>query len=245
MEMLEINDLQIPIEFRRSERAKRFSMTMDKDLTLRVTIPRRGSERMARAFVQEKSRWIYRMRHQLYRKQRAVDAFRSQVFFLGKVYEIQVRDVADGSSEITFCENKLIIRALNCEEKLAQSMLKRFFQAEARKVILNSLSEYASRYGFEYRQVTIRDQKTRWGSCSSDGNLNFSYRLVMAPLEVVDYVVIHELCHLKEMNHSKRFWNLVAKECPGHKVCKKWLKEHGHLLESVEKASSTALKTKF
>lgn len=79
----------------------------------------------------------------------------------------------------------------------------------------------------EYNKVFIKDQKTRWGSCSSQGNLNFNYRLVMAPLPVIDYLVTHELAHLAEMNHSKRFWSLVERVCPEYKKHRQWLKEHG------------------
>ena len=79
-------------------------------------------------------------------------------------------------------------------------------------------------------RVTLRKQKTRWGSCSSVGNLNFNWRLIMAPIEVIDYVVVHEICHLKEMNHSSHFWKLVEESISYHKKAKKWLKEYHYLL---------------
>ena len=85
---------------------------------------------------------------------------------------------------------------------------------------------YAPRMGVRPGRITVRDQKTRWGSCSSKGNLNFNWKLIMAPPQVLDYVVVHELCHLLEFNHSPRFWTLVEAQMPDYAVWKKWLKTH-------------------
>lgn len=92
--------------------------------------------------------------------------------------------------------------------------------------IRERLSYYAPRVGKTPGRVTIREQKSRWGSCSQKGNLNFNWKLIMAPPQVLDYVVIHELCHLHEFNHSPRFWALVAAQQPDYEVWKKWLKAH-------------------
>lgn len=93
--------------------------------------------------------------------------------------------------------------------------------------IRQRLQHYAPGMGLDLdRRVTIREQKTRWGSCSSKGNLNFNWKLIMAPPQVLDYVVIHELCHLKEFNHSPRFWALVEARMPEYKAWKKWLDDH-------------------
>ena len=85
----------------------------------------------------------------------------------------------------------------------------------------------AKRMGLTYGRITIRSQRTRWGSCSAKGNLNFNCLLALCPEEVREYVVIHELCHRMEMNHSPRFWALVAKYCPDYARCRKWLKDNG------------------
>ena len=97
---------------------------------------------------------------------------------------------------------------------------------------------YAYIIGVTYGKITIRNQKTRWGSCSSNGNLNFNNRLLFVPKELVDYVVVHELAHRKEMNHSNAFWNVVEKYMPDYKERRQWLKEHGqelNLLTFLEK----------
>ena len=84
--------------------------------------------------------------------------------------------------------------------------------------------------GGDYNRITIRDQKTRWGSCSSTGTLSFNYRLMFAPPKILDYVVVHELCHLTHMNHSKEFWNMVALYMPDYKEHRQWLRDHGNEL---------------
>jgi predicted metal-dependent hydrolase len=87
--------------------------------------------------------------------------------------------------------------------------------------------EEAAELGVEYRRIEIRDQRTRWGSCSPRGTLSFNWRLVLAPFEVLDYVVVHELCHLREPNHSPRFWRLVASRRPEWHAQRDWLRVHG------------------
>lgn len=102
----------------------------------------------------------------------------------------------------------------------------------ALKEIPKKVRYYANLMNVQYGRITIRNQKTRWGSCSGKGNLNFNCLLMLAPNEVVDYVVVHELCHLIEMNHSKAFWNQVEQVMPHYKVHKQWLKEHGNEIMS-------------
>lgn len=111
--------------------------------------------------------------------------------------------------------------------------------AEQRLIYIRKLAEEARRYfpgrtayfarivGVDYRRITIRSQKTRWGSCSSLGGLNFNCLLMQAPEEIRDYVIVHELCHRLEMNHSRRFWAEVERVMPDYKTRRKWLKDHG------------------
>ncbi len=123
------------------------------------------------------------------------------------------------------------------EEKSKEPSLPRFTIEEldaladrAAEVIPERASTIAKEIGVCYKKITIRNQLTRWGSCSSKGNLNFNCLLMLCPEETVDYVIIHELCHLKEMNHSSRFWALVEEYCPRRKEHIRWLKENGSAL---------------
>ena len=111
-------------------------------------------------------------------------------------------------------------------DKLTDDDIKELTQ-KALKVIPERVIYYAEFIGVNYGRITIRRQKTRWGSCSSKGNLNFNCLLMLTPPEVIDYVVVHELCHRKEMNHSKNFWNEVEKILPNYKSQVKWLKNEG------------------
>ena len=101
---------------------------------------------------------------------------------------------------------------------------------KAIEVIPPKVKEYSDILGVTYGRITIRNQRSRWGSCSSKGNLNFNCLLILAPDNIIDYVVVHELCHRKEMNHSKRFWSEVEKVLPDYKDREKWLRENGEMI---------------
>ncbi|MBT4210123.1 MAG: M48 family metallopeptidase [Candidatus Komeilibacteria bacterium] len=99
------------------------------------------------------------------------------------------------------------------------------YKKQARVLVGERLKYFNKHYNFKYNRVAIRNQKSRWGSCSSSKNLNFNYRLAMLPVELADYIIVHELCHLGEMNHSKHFWSLVSQTIPDHKNIQKKLKK--------------------
>ena len=112
------------------------------------------------------------------------------------------------------------------QERLTMDEI-RVLADHAMRVIPGRVAHFAPLVGVDYGRITIRNQKTRWGSCSARGNLNFNCLLMLTPPEVVDYVVVHELCHRKEMNHSPRFWAEVERVIPDYRSCEKWLKTEG------------------
>lgn len=143
--------------------------------------------------------------------------------------------VAEKRDWITRKQEELRERAALRQEKEAEQP--RFSEAEyqryrelAGRVIARKAEQYARQMQVTYKRITIRDQKTRWGSCSAKGNLNFNWRLILAPEEVLDYVVVHELAHLKEMNHSGRFWKQVELVMPDFAKHRLWLKQNGDML---------------
>lgn len=117
----------------------------------------------------------------------------------------------------------------NLNETQRTALEKRYIEA-AREYFPKRAAYFQTLTGGEYHRITIRDQKTRWGSCSAKGTLSFNWRLMLAPPAVLDYVVVHELCHLTHMDHSKAFWQAVENVCPDYRTHRRWLKEHGHEL---------------
>lgn len=138
------------------------------------------------------------------------------------------RFIGEKSDWITTHYKKMQEKHQNAQEAvpLSEQDIK-LLVTKAKRVIPPKVRRYADVIGVDYGRITIRMQKSRWGSCSGKGNLNFNCLLMNAPEGIVDYVVVHELCHRKEMNHSPRFWNEVGKVLPDYKDRRKWLKEHG------------------
>ncbi|HME53308.1 MAG TPA: SprT family zinc-dependent metalloprotease [Candidatus Lokiarchaeia archaeon] len=114
--------------------------------------------------------------------------------------------------------------------EMIKAILMHWYKIRAREVITARVDHYKAVLGVEPARIAIKDQKTRWGSCSSKGNVNFNWRLVLAPLDIQDYVVVHELCHLKVRSHSPRFWNLVRSIIPDYTDRRTWLRKNGFLL---------------
>ena len=121
-------------------------------------------------------------------------------------------------------------RAMTDAEIRRLETLEKRYRNAARQQFESRVAYFHRITGGNYTSVTVRDQNTRWGSCSSRGTLSFNYRLIFAPPAVLDYVVVHELCHLSHMDHSKNFWNMVASVMPEYGEYRKWLREHGQEL---------------
>lgn len=135
-----------------------------------------------------------------------------------------------GRFRVRLVSETLHVTAADTQQETLRAALEAWYRRHARTVFAERLALWNAHYGFPYGRVAIKEQKSRWGSCSRQGNLNFNWRLLLAPAPVLDYVVIHELCHLKELNHSPRFWQLVALACPDHAAQRGWLRRHGREL---------------
>ena len=131
----------------------------------------------------------------------------------------------DGARAVARLDGE-VLRVGGSDAEAARA-IERWYRRFAREAIQRVASEESQRLGIEFRSVTIRDQRTRWGSCSPAGNLGFNWRLVVAPEAVLRYVVVHELCHRRVANHSKRFWRLLEEAAPGWRSPAAWLREHG------------------
>ncbi len=124
----------------------------------------------------------------------------------------------------------IIVYYSEFDQNKIKKALKLWYVNQFKSLIEQRIRKYADIIGVFPKRIAVREQKTRWGSCSAKGNINLNWKLIMAPVDVLDYVLVHELCHLKELNHSKKYWQLVESIVPQYKVYRKWLKENGDRL---------------
>ena len=149
------------------------------------------------------------------------------VYYLGEKRTLTVIREQRTRAKVKCVLDRLIMYVpFEADYEYKRCQLEKWYRKEALLVITQKAEEYAKILGVRFEDIRIKDQKSRWGSCSSKGNLNFNWRILMAPEPVCDYVVIHELCHLVFMDHSSNFWNLVQRICPEHKHYKKWLRDN-------------------
>ena len=211
----------------RSKR-KTLSLIVEDDGSLTVRAPLRMKETDIRRFIQEKARWIKRKQAQAQKDavapRRYVDG--EMFWYLGE--EIPLRIVPDGKPALVMDG---VFKLKNSAQPRAESYFEAWYKKQARAIFTGRAEHLAREYGFRVGKVRISSARTRWGSCSAKGSLNLTWRLVMAPLEIIDYVVTHELCHTKEMNHSKAFWAQVEAIIPDYKQRRAWLKKHSKSLK--------------
>ena len=211
-------------------RSKRrtLSLIVETDGTLTVRAPLRMSEADIRRFIEEKADWIKRKqvkaRDEAPAPRQFVDG--ETYLYLGK--EIPLRLVPDGKPALVMDR---VFKLSEGARPRAESIFEAWYKTQARVVLAERVKFFARKHGFKVGKIRISSARTRWGSCSQKGTLSFTWRLVMAPPEVIDYVIVHELCHLKELNHSKAFWAQVEAILPGYKRQRTWLKNHGKFLK--------------
>ena len=208
---LNINGVVIPYTLVKSSRRRTISIQIRAGGEMTVRTPYFVSKWVIDSFLREKQDWIYNHYMEAVRK-----AGESGGFDYG----------VDGSEGAGSGDGDLRATIRANEGPALVNKHKKY----ARKIFEARVAYFQQFTGGNYTSITIRDQKTRWGSCSGRGTLSFNWRLILAPPEILDYVVVHELCHLTHMNHSKEFWGLVSKVLPDYKVRRKWLKENGHTL---------------
>jgi predicted metal-dependent hydrolase len=214
---------QIAYNVRRSERARRVRVTVDATRGVEVVLPRRAAEREAAAAIVELRPWIERRMLELERARTAVAARGASVPYLGEMLGlIEER----GRSRVHRRGDALLVPAGSTRTEA----LERWYRRAARNEVAPRLDDACAAAGLRYEKLTIRGQRTRWASCSSKGAMSFNWRLLLAPPEVLDYVVEHEVCHLEVMDHSPRFWRLLAARVPGWRARSAWLKRYGSTL---------------
>jgi predicted metal-dependent hydrolase len=208
---------------RRSTRARRVRVTVDRAGTVEVVLPQRMPMRAAEEAVRELQPWIERRLAEAGRQRAAVRARGDTVPYLGTILTVRPEP---GRTRVLRRGDLLLVPA-GAEHHAA---VERWYRRMARNEIGVRLDRACAIAGLSYTRLTIRDQRTRWGSCSRAGAMSFNWRLLLAPEAVLDYVIWHEVCHLAFMDHSPRFWGLVARYCPEHREHATWLKRNAGTL---------------
>ena len=212
----------LPYLVRRSTRAKRTRVTVHPDRTVEVVIPKRCAEREAHDAVRELRPWIDRRLRALDRAGDELPRTPGTVPYLGEELRL-VRQA--GRTRVHRRGSELLV-----PERDAREAIERWYRNQARREVAPRLDAATARAGKRYTRLTIRGQRTRWASCSTTGAMSFNWRLLLAPPEILDYVVEHEVAHLTYMDHSPRFWALLERSAPDWRSHARWLKRYGSTL---------------
>ena len=214
---------EIAYSVRRSDRARRVRVTVDAARGVEVVLPRRAAQREAAAAIRELRPWIDRRVRELARAQAVVAQRGTGVPYLGQL--LQVRHQR-GRTRVHRRGDELLAP----DSATYVPALERWYRRAARQEIAPRLDQACAMAGSSYSRLTIRGQRTRWASCSRGGAMSFNWRLLLAPEPVLNYVVWHEVCHLDVMDHSPRFWALLAQRCPDYREQTRWLRRYGATL---------------
>ena len=215
--------------FRRHAQARRLVLRLNANGTaVLVTVPKGVSRIKALEFTERSRPWIEdRVRN----RGGTVRLLPGHAIALRGV-EHEIRHIASRRGTVTADEAAGVIHVPGELPHVPRRLLD-WLKAAARADLSTASDRYAKMMAVAYRRISIRDQKTRWGSCSASGDLSYSWRLILAPPYVLDYVAAHEVAHLKHLDHSQRFWRLVLTHCPNAAKAKKWLKTHGHDVHKI------------
>ncbi|KYO65524.1 M48 family metallopeptidase [Thermovenabulum gondwanense] len=221
--------MEIKIEKIIRSKRKTIGLQVNENGALIVRAPFQVSEEVILKVIEKHRGWIEKKKQEI---EKRVKNFPEKKFtadedflYLGRSYKLKIVD----ELKEPFVFNDAFFLSKDALP-FAREIFIKWYKKEAYKKIYERTSEFAKKYGFKYNKINITNAQKRWGSCSPNGNLNFSWRLIMAPLPVVDYVIIHELIHLEIKNHGKSFWAKVKNLMSDYEKYEKWLKENGYLL---------------
>lgn len=209
-------------------RRRTVAIVITTDGGLLVRAPLHASDAEILALIKEKESWI-RSKQALVKEKNSTYQPKQYIpgerfLYLGEHFPLRIVPVQRRSLILDYGYFQLRKASLG----RAEQIFARWYREQARIIFTERMTTYSMKAGVSYKSIRITGARTRWGSCSSNGSINFSWRLVMAPLDVIDYVIVHELTHLKVPNHSHKFWQEVSELMPDFGIQRKWLKENGH-----------------
>ena len=208
---------------------KTLSLSINENAELIVRAPNQISNKKIEEFIIEKSKWINKNKNLMQSRINEMNDSDSDYLFLGNIYPLI--KVYENPNKIDFNGTEFITSIEN-QDKF-KSSLKSWYKIKFKEIAIPRLNYFSDKYNLKINQVRFKNQKTLWGSCSSKNNINLNYLLVMAPMLVIDYVIIHELVHTIHKNHSENFWNAVEAIMPDYKKAKKWLNKNGYKLRNL------------
>lgn len=226
-------------------RKRSIQISVNKDREVTVKAPFKTSDKQIEKFLQEHKQWIEKTLIKIPLLPQKTYTEGETFMLLGKEYPLYINRgstsfevhphfvprVKHNKPYIVFTNNECVLVCSKIEStQIIKKGFIKFYKSFGKEYSLTKSKEYADLINKSFNRISIKDVSTRWGSCSTKNNLNYNFRLFMAPKEVVDYVIAHEVAHLKFRNHKKEFWDLVEQIYPNYKVYRKWLKKNGHLL---------------
>lgn len=218
----------VPVFFLRNPRARRYVLRLRPDGRARVTIPRGGSVAEAQRFAERNTAWLDEQLQRLAARPNRPREWvvGTEILFRGETLKLEA-GVDDESGTIRFGSET--IRVTDQAGDLRPAVERLLWKLAAKELPLRVL-EFAAQHQLRVNRVTVRNQRSRWGSCSRRGTISLNWRLIQTPAFVQDYIILHELCHLRHLNHSRRFWCEVERVCPDFEAAERWLKQHSSLL---------------
>jgi predicted metal-dependent hydrolase len=227
-EFLTIGGRRVPLVLVRNPRARRYVLRLRSDVTARITIPRGGSEAEARRFAARNSAWLERQLRRSAERPKGREKWLpgSEFYFRGELVKIETG--TNGESNVVRFGSEQIQMPHPAPD--LRPAIEKQLRLIASKELPLKVFEYAATHQLTVNRITVRNQKSRWGSCSRRGTISLNWRLIQTPEFVRDYIILHELMHLRQMNHSARYWQEVERVCPDYQLAEKWLKQHSALL---------------
>jgi predicted metal-dependent hydrolase len=217
-----------PNKIIRSKR-KTLSLTINENAELIIRAPKRLSIEKIQDFINEKENWINRKKRLIENQIKDVTSNHNKLLYLGGLFPINVEQNAP--KELFFTGEEFIANSIE-PDSLSLS-IKKWYKNKFKEIALPRVAYFANKHNLTVNQVRIKNQKTMWGSCSSKNNINLNYLLLMAPMGVIDYVIVHELVHTIHRNHSTDFWDSVESIMPEFQEHKRWLKKNGYKLRRI------------
>lgn len=224
LDSIEILSHPMPILYRRHARARNYVLRLHANRTVVVTIPRQGTKKFARAFVASRKSWLEKQWRILEARKAPAHDLRPgmEILLHGRPVLLEVRPEGNGWELQAGPERA----PLATPEGNLRPALECHLRAAAKSLLLRRVEQLAQDHSLKVKRIVIRNQRSRWGSCSCQGTISLNWRLIQLPEPVRDYIIVHELMHLRQLNHSPQFWSEVAKACPDYRAAEEWLKQN-------------------